>query len=477
MNKPHVPDGSRSPYELLIIGAGPAGQKAAIQAAKLRKRVAIVEDREAVGGGCVHTGTIPSKAFREAVLHLSGFRQRLLYGPSYRVKSTITMEDLSFHSRRIAEAEIEMINFQLQRNHVEVIRGHANFIDSHTIEVTHAERKSRLHAERFLVATGAHPCKPDHFEFDGVHVLSSDDILRIPKIPRALTVIGGGVIGLEYASMFAALQVPVTVVDGRARLLEFFDKEIIDALVFRLRSLGVMFRLGEVVESCRVRGENDVETRLQSGKVILSDCVLVSAGRVSASAGMGLESIGVKLEAQGRIAVNKSFETTVPNIYAAGDVIGFPALASTSAEQGRLACCHAFGVPQEETEVPLPYGIYAIPEIGVVGKSEEELTKQSIPYEVGTARYSESARGHLIGDQDGLLKILAHRETGEILGVHAVGEQATELIHIGQAILYYRGTLDYLLRAVFNYPSLAGCYKIAALSIYNKIHRASEGMG
>ncbi len=456
-------------FDFLIIGGGPAGQKAAIQAAKLRKKVAIIDDRAAVGGTCVHSGTIPSKAFREAVLHLSGFRQRLLYGPSYRVKSNITMEDLNFKSRHVMQTEVETINFQLMRNHVSVFQGHARFVSENVLEISQDGSSILVQAEKILIATGARPYRPPHIEFDGKHIFDSDDLLTLEAIPRAMTVIGGGVVGLEYASMFSALGVAVTVVDSRERLLEFVDKEIVDTLTYRLRTLGVTFRLGEVVEACRVRSNGDVETYLKSGKLIIADIALVSAGRQSATKSLDLEKVGIETEPKGQIIVNEYFQTSQPNIYAAGDVIGFPALASTSAEQGRLACSHAFGLPQEEGEVPLPYGIFSIPEIGMIGKTEDQLTAAHIPYETGTARYRESTRGHLIGDQDGLLKIIVHRETKELLGVHAIGEQATELIHVGQAVLYYKGTLDYLLRAVFNYPSLSACYKIAALAVYNKL--------
>jgi NAD(P) transhydrogenase len=461
--------GSPFEYDLVVLGCGPAGQRAAVQAAKLRKRVAIVDKREVVGGVCVNTGTIPSKSFKEAVLYLSGFRQRSIYGAGYRVKDDIEMSDLTFRCNRIMQTEIEVIKNQLQRNHVEVIFGRAHFTDPHSIELVSQGKTRTITSDKFVIAVGAEPYRPPHVAFNGKTICTSDEILDIEKLPRDLLVVGGGVIGVEYGSMFAALGCNVTIVDARKRLLGFVDEEIIECMQYQMRSLGVTLRLGEEVKLCQPREDGQVVTTLKSGKVIVSDCVLYSAGRQSATADLGLEGLGIKVDERGRLPVDEDYCTTVGNIFGAGDVIGFPALASTSAAQGRLASLHAFGVQAKAKEVPLPFGIYSIPEISYVGLNEDELTSKEIPYETGCAWYREIARGHLIGDEQGLLKLLFHRETRKLLGVHIIGEASTELVHIGQAVMALDGTLDYLLDAVFNYPTLAECYKVAALDGYNKI--------
>ena len=456
-------------YDLIVIGCGPAGQRAAVQAAKIRKRVVIVDQREVVGGVCVNTGTIPSKSFKEAALFLSGFRQRNMYGAGFRVKTDITMSDLTFRCNRVMQIEIETIKNQLQRNHVDTIYGHAAFIDPHTIEIQAVSGVSRITAEKFVIAVGARPYRPPNVQFNGSSIFDSDDVLSMKDLPRSLTVVGGGVIGTEYGSMFAALGINVTIIDQRKRLLSFIDEELGECFHYQMRNMGAKLRLGEEVDSCTTRDDQQVVTVLKSGKVIVSDCVLYSAGRVSATDDLGLANIGVKADERGKLTVNENFQTEVSHVYAAGDVIGFPALASTSGRQGRLASCHAFGIDEESMEVHLPFGIYAIPEISYVGLNEEELTKQGVPYESGIARYREIARGQLLGDEDGMLKILFHRTTGELLGVHIIGEYATELIHIGQAVMALKGGIKYLRDAVFNYPTLAECYKVAALDGYNKV--------
>lgn len=459
-------------YDLIVIGSGPAGQRGAVQAAKLRKSVAVIDKREVVGGVCVNTGTIPSKSFKEAVLFLSGYRQRNVYGAGYRVKSEIEMSDLTFRCNHIMQREIEVIKAQLQRNHIDVLNGTVKFVDEHTVEVRSSEGTVIKTAEKFLIAVGAKPHRPTNVQFDGVRIFDSDDILDMKELPREMLVVGGGVIGTEYCSMFAALGVHVTVVDARKRLLGFIDEEIIECLQYQMRSMGVTLRLGEEVKNCSVRQDGQVVTELKSGKVILSDVVLFSAGRVSATEGMGLDSVGIKVDERMRITVNENFQTDREHIYAAGDVIGFPALASTSASQGRRAICHAYSLPiGQQSEIPLPYGIYSIPEISYVGMNEQELTEKEIPYETGIARYKEIARGHIIGDENGMLKILFHRDSREVLGVHIIGESATELVHVGQSVMALHGGLGYLTDAVFNYPTLAECYKVAAYDGYNKLSR------
>ena len=456
-------------YDLLVIGCGPAGQRAAVQAAKLRKSVGLIDRREVVGGVCVHTGTIPSKSFKEAVLFLSGYRQRSIYGAGYRVKSEIEMSDLTFRCNRIMQAEIDVIKAQLARNHIDWIPGKARFIDEHTLEVASVEGTIRRTADKILISVGAKPSRPNNVEFNNKTIFDSDDILDLAELPRNMTVVGGGVIGTEYGSMFAALGVHVTMIDARSRLLGFVDEEITENFQYQMRSMGVTLRLGEEVKSCKSRDDGQVVTELKSGKVIVSDCILFSAGRVSATDDLGLENVGIVPEERGRLKVNEHFQTSTPNIYAAGDVIGFPALASTSAAQGRQMSAAAFGLKDPIMEAPLPYGIYSIPEISYVGFTEKELTEKEIPYETGIARYREIARGHILGDENGMLKLVFHRESQEILGVHVIGEAATELVHIGQAVITLKGGLRYLRDVVFNYPTLAECYKVAALDGYNKI--------
>jgi len=463
-------------YDLLVIGCGPAGQRAAVQAAKLKKRVGVIDKREVVGGVCVHTGTIPSKSFKEAVVFLSGYRQRSVYGAGYRVKSDIEMSDLTFRCHRITQIEIDVIHHQLQRNGIDIIPGHASFVDEHTLEIQSSGGVIRKSAEIILIAVGARPRRLPEVPFDGSHIFDSDDILEMSRIPRDLVVVGGGVIGTEYASMFAALGVNVTIVDARKRLLGFVDEEIIETLQYQLRSLGVTLRLGEEVAACELKKDsNQVITRLNSGKVLVSDALLFSAGRVSATDDLSLDNIGLVPDERGRIRVNESYQTDIAHIYAAGDVIGFPALASTSGNQGRLVACHAFQIKDTCSNLYdlIPYGIYSIPEISYVGKNEDELTAEGIPYETGLARYREIARGHILGDENGMLKLLIHRETRKILGVHIIGEYAAELIHIGQAVMALDGDLNYLRDTVFNYPTLAECYKVAAYDGYNKIRLSS----
>ncbi len=456
-------------YDLLVIGCGPAGQRAAVQAAKIRKKVAIIDRLDQLGGVCVNTGTIPSKSFKEAVLFLSGFRQRSIYGAGYRVKNEIEMDDLTFRCNRMMQLEAEVIKNQLSRNHVEVLHGHARFKDANTVMIeSHADTKIKT-AEKILIAVGARPFRPDNIQFNGTSIFDSDDILSMKQLPRNMTVVGGGVIGAEYGSMFAALGVHVTIIDARRRLLGFVDEEIIECLQYQLRSMGVTLRFGEEVKSCRTREDGQVVTELKSGKVIVSDSTLFSAGRRSATDDLGLESVGISVGERGKISVDENFLTSVPNIYAAGDVIGFPALASTSGAQGRFASCKAFGIEDDRMEVPLPYGIYSIPEISYIGATEEELTSKEIPYETGTARFREIARGHIVGDDNGMLKVLFHRETQQVLGVHIIGESATELVHVGQAAMALNGGLRYLRDAVYNYPTLAEAYKVAALDGYNKL--------
>lgn len=456
-------------YDLAVIGSGPAGQKGAIAAAKLGKRVAIIEREPCmVGGVCLHTGTIPSKTMREAILHLSGYRQRDVYVDRYRKKRQITMDDLRRKLAHVTQLELDVVNDQLERNRVDVFAGTARFSGPHEIEVARREGDVTLEAEFVLIASGTKPCRPDHIPFDGTCIFDSDEILTLRDIPRSLIVVGGGVIGIEYGIMFATLGVQVTIVDGRGRLLEFCDAEIIDTLLYHARSLGMVFRLGENVIGIDRPKERTAVVRLESGKRLIGESVLFSVGREGETEALNLPAAGLEPDERGRLWCNDDHQTWVPHIYGVGDVVGFPALASVSMEQGRRAVCNAFGEPFSACE-HMPYGLFTIPEISMVGKNEQQLTKERVPYEVGVARFREIARGQIVGDQTGLLKLLFHRETRELLGVHCIGETATEIVHIGQTVMAFGGTIDYFRDTVFNYPTMAECYKVAVFDGLNKL--------
>ncbi|OUC96588.1 Si-specific NAD(P)(+) transhydrogenase [Streptosporangium minutum] len=454
-------------FDVLVLGSGPGGQKAAIAAAKLGRRVAVVEKKHMLGGVCINTGTIPSKTLREAVLYLTGLNQRELYGASYRVKEEITVADLGMRTQHVIGREIQVIRSQLGRNHVTVLQGTGRFLDAHTIGVTGDEER-KVTAKKIVIATGTSPARPASVEFDDKMIIDSDAILHLDRVPETLVVVGAGVIGIEYASMFAALGVKVTVVERRERMLEFCDLEIVEALKYHLRDLAVTFRFGEHVAAVERRPRGAL-TVLESGKKIPADCVMYSAGRQGKTAELCLEAAGLTADDRGRIQVDENYATPVPHIYAVGDVIGFPALAATSMEQGRLAAQHACGEPVAEMHELAPIGIYTIPEISFVGKSEDELTRDKIPFEVGISRYRELARGQIIGDSYGMLKLLVSSEDRRLLGVHVFGTGATELVHIGQTVMGCGGTVDYLVNAVFNYPTLAESYKVAALDAMNKM--------
>ncbi|AQZ69901.1 NAD(P)(+) transhydrogenase [[Actinomadura] parvosata subsp. kistnae] len=459
-------------FDVVVLGSGPGGQKAAIAAAKLGRRVAVVEKRHMIGGVCINTGTIPSKTLREAVLYLTGLNQRELYGASYRVKDEITVADLGMRTQHVIGREIQVIRSQLARNHVTVLQGTGRFLDEHTIGITGEEEK-KVTADKIVIATGTSPARPSSVEFDDRTVIDSDAILHLDKVPETLVVVGAGVIGIEYASMFAALGTKVTVVERRERMLEFCDLEIIEALKYHLRDLAVTFRFGETVAAVERRPRGAL-TLLESGKKIPADCVMYSAGRQGKTAELNLEAAGLAADDRGRIKVDENYATEVPHIYAVGDVIGFPALAATSMEQGRLAAQHACGEPAGDLHELPPIGIYTIPEISFVGKSEDELTREKVPFEVGISRYRELARGQIIGDSYGMLKLLVSSEDRRLLGVHVFGTQATELVHIGQTVMGCGGTIDYLVNAVFNYPTLAESYKVAALDAMNKMRTVAR---
>ena len=460
-------------FDLLVIGSGPAGQKAAIQAAKLHRRVGIAEQQRMVGGVCINSGTIPSKTLREAVLYLTGMTQRSMYGDSYRVKDDVTISDLFWRTQAVIQREADVVRDQLSRNHVRILPGTGQFSDAHTVTVSGEDGVRRqVTAERIVIAVGTRPARPKSVDFNERTVLDSDGILHLEKIPDALLVVGAGVIGIEYASMFAALGSRVTIVEARPRLLDFCDAEIVEALQYHLRDLNVVFRLSEEVVGVDEHDGGTI-THLKSGKRILADTVLYSAGRQGATEALHLESVGIEADSRGRISVDEHYRTSVEHIYAVGDVIGFPSLAATSMEQGRLASAHACGLDVKPISNSLPIGIYTIPEISFVGSTEEQLTQEQTPYEVGISRYRELARGAILGDAYGMLKLLVSADDRRLLGVHAFGTTATELVHIGQTVMGFGGTIDYLVEAVFNYPTLAEGYKVAALDATNKLRAIS----
>ena len=460
-------------YDLLVIGSGPAGQRASIQAAKLGKKTAIVDKNFLIGGVSLHTGTIPSKTMREAVLYLSGWRQRGFYGRSYRVKQYITAEDLTQRLETSIRGQVEVLQHQLFRNRVDVIGGSASFIDPNTLKIESPKTKTRkIHADKILIATGTKPSHPDHITFDGKTVLDSDDILELTELPHSIVVVGAGVIGAEYASIFSALDIGVTLLDGRDKIMGFLDDEIIDEFTHNLRDRNMTIRLGETVTSIERDNRNRAKVNLQSGKQICADMVLYAAGREGSTDKLKLDNAGLTTDERGRLIVNEHYQTEVKHIYAAGDVIGFPSLASTSMEQGRHAACHAFGEEAISNVEFFPIGIYAVPEMSMVGITEQEAKEKGIPYETGVARLREISRGQILGLREGILKMLFSLEDRKLLGVHIVGEGATELIHIGQAVLALGGTLDYFVTTVFNYPTLAEAYKVAALDAYNRFPKS-----
>ena len=459
--------------DMVVIGSGPAGQKAAIQASKLGKSVTLVERNRILGGVCTHTGTIPSKALREAVLHLSGIQARGFYGDrdgrGGAGRPEITIEDLIARGQQVIRTEMEVIREHMVRNEVEIICGEAKFEDPHTIRIGHQHSAELIEADHIVIATGTVPAKPASVPFDKTQVLDSDNLLELAALPKSMIIVGGGVIGTEYACMMATLGVRVILTEARPALLDFVDAEISEALQYRMRAMGVTLRLGERVDEIRVLPDGLVQATLQSGKHLRADTLLYCIGRQGTTDRLGLENVGLVPDNRGRLKVNENYQTDVPHVYAVGDVVGFPALASTSMEQGRRASCHAYGEPTTSIPELFPLGIYSIPEISMVGKTEAQLTADGIPYEAGVAQYREIARGQLLGDEVGMLKLLIHEETRQILGVHAIGTGATELIHIGQAVMAFKGTVDYFINNVFNYPTLAECYKVAALNGSNKL--------
>jgi len=449
-------------YDLVVIGSGPAGHHAAIRAAELGRRVAIVERRYVAGGECVNTGTIPSKAMLEAVLHLSGYRQRLFYGSQYVVKENITARDLRQRAFQVVELETRVFYSQLRRSGIDVIKGRAFFLDAHRIAVDHCGASHEIEADFFVIATGSMPARPASIPFDDTSIFDSETFLQLPSLPRSILIIGAGVVGVEYACMTTALGISTVLVDKRASMLQFLDREIVEDLKFHMEGMGITFHFGEDVADIRKTGSGRVLAELAGGETLQADMLLYCVGRKANTADLGLEKAGLTADGRGRIQVNEHYQTLTPHIIAAGDVIGFPSLASVSMEQGRRAACSALKVPVPGKSHPFPYGIYTIPEISYVGLTEEQLKEKGISYEVGIARYDEIARCNITGDTRGLMKLLFDSATAQLLGVHIIGNGAAELVHIGQAIMACGGSRDYFLQNVFNYPTLAECYQVAA---------------
>ncbi len=459
-----------SDYDLIVIGSGPAGRSAAIQAGKLKRRVLVVDRKDRLGGVSVHTGTIPSKTLRETVLNLSGWRERSFYGRAYRVKDEIRAEDLKARLHMTLDYEVDVLEHQFNRNHVETLHGQARFTGPNEIEVaTEAGDVSRITGDRFLISTGTKTYRPDYVPFNGQTIVDSDEFLELAKIPRSLIVVGAGVIGVEYATMFSALDVRVSLIEPRETFLDFIDNTIIHEFTHQIRDNGVDLRLGSAIETIEDAGEH-VEVTLSNGRHIRAEMLLFAAGRMGATSNLNLKSVGLETDHRGRIEVDrKSYQTSVPHIYAAGDVIGHPSLASTSGQQGRIASCHALDTPTMPESPWFPYGIYSVPEISTCGMSEEQMQERGIAYEVGIARFRETSRGHIMGVDQGMLKMLVSLKTRRVLGVQIVGEGATELIHIAQAVLNLKGTVDYFVQNTFNYPTLAEAYKIAGLDAFNRM--------
>jgi NAD(P) transhydrogenase len=466
-------------YDLIVVGSGPAGEKAAIQAAKLDKRVAVIERGALLGGACTHTATLPSKTLREAVLFIAGLEQRSFPGIQCAVKKhRMGVQDLLRYKTAVVQHQADAVRRKLDRNDIDVFHGQATFLDPHRLVIDSSDGARRAcSAAVIILAVGSRPARPETVPFDDVHVFDTDSILHLDRIPRTLAVIGAGVVGCEYASIFAALGVKVTLLDTRPNILDFLDEELKQRLLYRMLNTGVVMHFGEEVTAVAVPEPDRVEAHCASGKVVTAERVLYAAGRVGNTDALGLAEIGLATDQRGLLRVDEDFQTALPHIYAVGDVIGFPALAATAMHQGRLASVHAFhpttgaadGKIPPSLLAPLPFGIYTIPEVSMVGATEEELTAARVPYEIGHAFYRETARAHIMGDTEGMLKLIFHRETLQLLGVHIIGERASELIHIGQAVIAYGGTIEYFIDNVVNYPTLSEAYKVAALNGYNRL--------
>jgi NAD(P) transhydrogenase len=458
--------------DLLVIGSGPAGERAAVQAAKLDKNVAVIEKGRWVGGVCVNTGTLPSKTLRETVMHYSKLRQRSVYGIQCSLRRDISIQELMYHKEQVIRTEQDAIETHLERNNIALIQGEASFVDEHSLNVIlPGGIENQYEADIIVIASGTRPARPEGIPFDDRNIYDGETILELNHIPKTMCIVGGGVIGCEYASIFSNLGVKVTLVDGRAQILNHLDRELVEALQYKMRSSGVVLHLDEKIESIIIEADDDVKIPCASGKMIHCEKALFSAGRLANTDHLNLDRVGIKTGKKGIIEVNEHYQTAVPHIYAVGDVIGFPMMASTSQNQGRIAMCHAFGQPDDLARMNehLPYAVYTIPEIAIVGETEESLTEQKIPYELGHAYYREVPRGQIINEPEGMIKLLFHRETLELLGAHVIGTNASDMIHLGQAVLSFGGKITYFIETVFNYPTLAEAYKTAAFNGVNRL--------
>jgi len=463
-------------YDLVVIGGGPAGEKGAAQAAYFGKRVALIEKAPEPGGACVHTGTLPSKTLREAALVLSGYRNRHLYGIRLEVDRGAATPRMLSRKDAVRRLEVERIKWNLDRHGVTCFRGHARMVDAHTVAVEPlAAPMQKLTAEFVLIATGSEPFRPADIPFDDADVDDSDTVLGIDRLPKRLVVLGAGVIGCEYACMFAALGVEVVLVDARQDILPFLDREMSERLRQGMIALGIECRLGVKYRKIARESAEVIRTTLDDGTHVDADKVLYCAGRNGRTVGLGLDTVGIVPDKRGAIAVDANYRTSVPSLYAVGDVIGFPALASTSMEQARVAVVHAFGLGYKtKVGALLPYGIYTVPEVSYVGMTEEEAQKAGVDYVVGRAFFRDNARGKIIGDRDGVVKLMVERSTRKLVGVHVIGERAAELVHIGQAIMTLGGGVDALIEMVFNYPTLSECYKYAAYDALGALAQGSK---
>ncbi|MEK9142527.1 MAG: Si-specific NAD(P)(+) transhydrogenase [Nitrospirota bacterium] len=458
-------------YDMVVVGSGPAGQKAAVQAAKLSKRVAIIEKARQLGGTSLNTGTLPSKTLKDTIEYIHGLGRRGLHQLGAELTKQLTLPDLMTRKNQVIETEVAVITNQLQRNGIEIIQGTAGFVDPHTLSVVRSDgHVDHIQAPVIVLATGARPRRPAEIPFDDLIVCDSDSFLCTTRNPTSIIVLGGGVIGTEYASMLAAFGINVTLVDRRTQTLRFLDQEIAQALDTQMQHNGVTMRLGQKSFTVIVNDTGRPTIQFQDGQTVTADMLLYTMGRIGNTESLNLKAIGLTTDPQGQLSVNTHYQTAISHIYATGDVIGFPALAATAMEQGRLAACHAFQVSESHDIKVIPYGIYSIPEVSMVGKTEEELTTAGVPHATGRAFFREMARGHISGDLHGFLKVIFHSETHRLLGVHIIGPGATELVHIGQSVLTYGGMVEYFVHNVFNYPTMAECYRTAALDGLNRLH-------
>jgi NAD(P) transhydrogenase len=456
-------------YDLIVIGVGPAGEKAAAQAAYFGKRVCAIERAAEPGGAGTHTGTVPSKTLRETAMYLSGYHSREMYGVAVELERDATLPRLMSRKAAIVASESRRIRENLERHGVDYLHGTARFSDAHTVEVANGAHNRRITGDNILIATGSRPARPAGIDFGDRGIHDSDEILDLETLPASLTILGAGVIGCEYACMFAALGVKVTLVDARDALLPFLDGEMVEKLAASMKRMGIELRLGHRWTSVK-RGAKGIAATFSDGSVIANEHLLYAAGREGRTEELNLAAVGVLPDKRGYLYVNEKYQTTIANILAAGDAIGFPALAATSMEQGRVAVCHAFGFEYKKAVADLlPYGIYTIPEVSALGETEESCQGIGTRYVAGRAQYAQNARGKISGDTEGMLKLIVARDTRKLIGVHVIGERATELVHVGQAIMHLGGTVDTPIDMVFNFPSLAEAYKYAAYDCLGKL--------